>query len=51
MQAVTRLDAIDSEDPEVAHHMAEEILLDLAPFEVRNAYFRLVERAKWWASA
>jgi hypothetical protein len=50
-EAVRRLDALDAKDPEVAHSDADGILLALVGADVRAAYQRLVERAKWWAHA
>ena len=51
-EAVAALDAIDgTRDPEKDHGRADEILLAVAPEAVREAYRRLVERARWWAAA
>lgn len=49
--AVKALDTIDVSDPERAHGEAEAILRDFAPRSVREAYDRVVARARWWASA
>lgn len=38
-------------DPEVAHGLADVVLLDLVHPEVRAAYQRLVDAAPWWATA
>ena len=43
------LDAIDPADPEAAHAVAEQVMLDALGPEVRAAYDRLVARAAWWA--
>jgi hypothetical protein len=45
------LDAIPGGDPEVAHSMADKILLSAVPADIREAYQRVVERADWWACA
>jgi hypothetical protein len=50
-EAVEKLDAINASDPEAAHGIADEILLSLLPLEVNQAYTRLVQRCRWWASA
>ena len=50
--AVAKLDAIDGgRDPEGAHGEADKILLRMVPPEVAAAYRRLVDRARWWATA
>lgn len=48
---VARIDAISGDDPEGAHGELDEILLDLAPAEVRAAALRLYRRCSWWACA
>lgn len=48
---ISALDAIDATDPERAHGIADDILRDAAPEEVRQAYDRLVRRCEWWAAA
>lgn len=50
-EAVRRLDAIDASDPESAHCDADEVLLSVAPDEVRAAWQRLHDRATRWAYA
>lgn len=49
--AIAALDAIDVGDPERAHSEADEILAAVAPGAVRDAYFRVSQRAGWWAAA
>lgn len=43
-RAVAALDAIDGEDPEIAHGEADGILLEFVPAEVRDALGRLHNR-------
>ncbi len=50
-EAVARLDAIGNGDPEGAHSEAEDVLLELAPREVQEAFIRVMERQPWWAHA
>ena len=51
-EAVAALDALmGQDDPEKDHAEADRILLAVAPLSVENAYNRLMERAKWWATA
>jgi hypothetical protein len=57
-RAAALIDGISGDNPEVAHIRAEEILVRLAPPEVRAAYERLAGpngngtgRAAWWAFA
>lgn len=50
-EAASRIDALDADDPEAAHGMADDIVLAAAPPEVAAAYWRLVHRSRWWASA
>lgn len=50
-EAVAVLDAISGSDPEVAHMEADDVLFELAPVEVRDAYARLTSRCRWWAHA
>ena len=50
-EAVRRLDAISGQEPDGDHGEADEILLSVVPAEVREAYERLVDRARWWATA
>ncbi len=49
--AVMALDAINGDDPEAAHAIADVILLSLVPAKVCKAYEDLVKRCNWWASA
>lgn len=49
--AVKALDALDVSDCEAAHSLADDILLDVVPKSVRDAYERVVKRAGWWACA
>jgi len=50
-QAAALIDAIDASDPEVAHSLADGIVLDHADPAIRQAYRRLLVRARWWAFA
>jgi hypothetical protein len=45
------IDNIDAGDPERAHNIADDLLLDHAHPKVREAYMRLVKRSRWWAAA
>lgn len=45
------IDSIDATDPERAHGIADDLLLDHAHPTVRAAYMRLVARCEWWAAA
>ena len=47
-EAVARINAIDTSDPEHARGQLEDILLELAPREVRVAAAKLVGRCRWW---
>lgn len=49
--AVKRLSLVNTDDPEQAHSMADQILLYSAPEEVRKAYEELRERCSFWAYA
>lgn len=49
--AIARLDALPTDDPEVAHSAADDILLAVVPDEVRLAYEGVVARSSWWATA
>jgi hypothetical protein len=49
--AVAVLEALVGADPEKAHGLADETLLQLVPADVRAAYERLKEASAWWASA
>ena len=48
---VKEFDALDVKDPEKAHSQADDLLLALVPADVREAYQRVVERARWWGAA
>lgn len=50
-QAVNELRLLDSDDPEEAHHQADEILLATVPDSVREEYRALQNRTSWWAHA
>lgn len=41
----------DARDPEVAHGLADDVLLAVVPDEVADAYRRVISRAKWRAAA
>lgn len=47
---VARLDGIPTADPERAHALADDILLEAVPEQVRAAYRELEARCRWWAS-
>lgn len=49
--AITALDLTDPDDPESAHSRADDVLLEVVPPEVAEAYRRLVRRCGWWATA
>lgn len=52
--AVRRLDEIAatySDDPEVAHGEADDVLRAVVPAEVRAAYERVLSACTWWACA
>lgn len=50
-EAVAKLDALDGRDPENDHGLADIILLQLVPAEVRDAVLRAEDRAGgWWWS-
>ena len=48
-QAIQALDEMVVTDPERAHGDADDILLATVPKAVREAYERVVARARWWA--
>ena len=50
-ETVKRLDLISGVDPENAHRMADDILLEFVPLEVRAAYEKVQQRCSWWACA
>jgi len=47
-QSVDALNRIPTEDPEVAHALADEIMRASVSLEVRNAYDQLRQRCPWW---
>lgn len=48
-KAVKNLNEIDAGDPERAHKEADQIILDLLPTEVKEAYDGVVDRSwGWW---
>lgn len=51
IQAVARLNTLDTSDPEEAHALADEILLSAVPAAVAKAYNDLVDRCDFWATA
>lgn len=48
---VRELDAMPVGDPEGAHSMADQLLLQAVHPEIAAAYARLVDRCEWWACA
>lgn len=50
-RVVDLLDNLDVTDPEQAHGVVDELLLDLVPDPVSEAVERVVRRADWWAGA
>lgn len=50
-EAIAALDGLNADDAEVAHSIADAILLDTVPPIVRDAYERVTERAPFWATA
>ena len=50
-RVVDLLDNLDVTDPEKAHGVVDELLLDLVPDPVSEAVERVVRRADWWAGA
>ena len=50
-RAVAEIDALSGEDPEVAHDMADAVVLRNVDPRIADAYWRLVKRARWWATA
>ena len=55
MRYVRELNGINTDDPEAAHGMADEILLRylraIGHERVADAYDQVVERARWWGAA
>lgn len=48
-EAIARLDALTSGDPEANHQSADTILLRTVPQEVADAWLRAEDRDKeWW---
>lgn len=50
-EIVAALNALDGVDAEVAHDLADELLLKAVPPVVAGAYERLQARATFWAYA
>ena len=50
-EAVKLLRGITGQDPDADHTKADDILLRVVPEVVANAYRRLKQRAKWWATS
>lgn len=50
-EAIAALDSIGAGDPEAAHCVADGILMNMVPVEVRDAYSRVIDRQEWWACA
>jgi hypothetical protein len=48
---IRKLDGIDGSDPELAHLVADDLIRDFLPEEVRQAYDRVASRCRWWAFA
>jgi glycine cleavage system pyridoxal-binding protein P len=50
-EAIAKLDAIDVDDKETAHLIADGVLEEMVPSSVRAAYRRVYERADgfWYA--
>lgn len=46
-----QIDAIPSNDPEMAHGELDRLLLTQAPQDVQEAAHRLMRRCEWWAHA
>lgn len=49
--AIEALDALEGDDGEGLHSMADRIILDRVPIAVFEAYDRVVERVEFWACA
>jgi hypothetical protein len=48
-EAIAKLDAIDGNDIGGAHVDADQVILDLLPPGVQEAYYRVAWRAReWW---
>lgn len=45
------IDAIDSCDPERAHSLLDDLLVEAMPLDVQEAVGRLWGRCHWWATA
>lgn len=50
-EAVAKLDDISGQEPDGDHGRADDILLECVSPRVKAAYERLIERARWWATA
>src|SRR5262245_31823136 len=51
VRAVEMLDALTGRDAAADHHLADDVLLDVVPDEVREAYVRLRDRVAAWPTA
>jgi hypothetical protein len=49
-QAVARLDDLTPGDQEIAHQVADDILTEMVPKSVADAYERCRERVGFWYS-
>lgn len=49
--AIATMDRLTGADPERDHGIADDLLLSLVPPNVRDAYHRLTDRARWWGAA
>jgi hypothetical protein len=43
--------AIDISDPEAAHIIADDLIRESLPEDVRRAYDSVASRCRWWAYA
>ncbi len=50
-ETIALIDALDAGDPERAHGLADDLILNYVETELRDAYNRLVDRCAWWAGA
>lgn len=50
-EVIAALDALPTDDCEVAHSEADRLLLQCVSDEVAAAYFRVADRCRWWAFA
>ena len=49
--AAEQIDGLDASDPEAAHGNADDILLANVEPVIAEAYRRLIDRCRWWATA